>query len=346
MPRTLGVFHELHGTADFLWNQCEGPLGAHADLLVRSGDRRADDVLIMNWPVPPGGSRRAGGVKRYFYKALRRSTTRLRVGHGYRWLARDPERTYALFYEPPTLVDDWLFEFTRAHCARIYAPDPRATHPIALPAMWTFEDDLHALRALPPPSKTVPLVAVNSGRPAGKGLTRGHLDRLAFFQRIRDAGLPFEIFGRGLPGSLGGRGTLASKANVLRPARFALVVENYAGGEQYVTEKLWDALLCWCLPIYHGSRAADRMIPADSFLRLPDVGERGFGVLREALAAPELWEQRLPAIAEARRRALGELRLVEWIRCELDAGDGVPGGANQSPHAAAAPPAAPQSASP
>src|ERR1041384_3571226 len=55
MARALGVFHELHRHADFLWNQCEGALGSDGDLVVRSGDRGADLALVMNWPVPPEG---------------------------------------------------------------------------------------------------------------------------------------------------------------------------------------------------------------------------------------------------------------------------------------------------
>ena len=82
-------------------------------------------------------------------------------------------------------------------------------------------------------------------------------------------------------------------------------------------EKLWDALVCWSLPIYYGSAAADRLIPPDAFVRLPDLGEAGMDVLRRTLGQPQLWEQRLPAITEARQRTLGDLRLIEWVKREL-----------------------------
>jgi hypothetical protein len=274
-------------------------------------------VLVMNWPVPPGGSRRAGGWRRLAYKARRLSTTPLRVEYGYDWLDRSPERTYALMYEPPPLVTDWLYAYTRERCERVYGPDPRATHPIVLPSMWTFEDDLHALRAMGPPEKTVAMVAANAGRPHGKRLITGHLERLAFFQAVKAEGMPLEIYGRGMPPEVGGGGPVASKANIMRPARLALVIENYAEGEQYITEKLWDALLCWCLPVYHGSRAAERLLPEGSFVRLPDFGRRGLALVRKLVEDPGEWERRLPQIAEARRRAMGELRLVEWAAREL-----------------------------
>ena len=86
-----------------------------------------------------------------------------------------------------------------------------------------------------------------------------------------------------------------------------------------MTEKLWDPLVCWSLPIYFGSRAADKLIPPEAFIRLPDLGERGVRTVQEALADPGIWNRRLEAMAEARRRAMGELRLVEWLARESPA---------------------------
>lgn len=313
MSRTLGVFHEHHRSADFVWSQCDGALGRHGDVLIRSGDRAADHILVIDYIVGPEGLRRSRGWRRTAYKLMRRSTTPLRLRPGYEWLDRDRENVWALSYEPPTVPSDWYFQFTRERCSRVYGPDPRATHRCALPVMWTVEGDVRSLREEGPPVKDIELVAVTSG----KKEVPGHADRMAFLERIRSAGLPMRLFGRGLPAELGGMGTVASKSLVLRPARLALVIENYAEGEEYVSEKIWDALLCWCLPLYYGSSAVDRMIPAEAFVRLPDLGEAGLERVKGALADRGLWQRNLEAIAEARRRAMGELRLVEWIRREL-----------------------------
>jgi len=313
----VGLFNELAQDADFLWNQCEQDAGCHGHIQLSRWDREAPHVFVMNWPAPAGGTRRAGGWKRYLYKALRRSTTRLRMPSAFERLGRTAAETTVMFYEPPSLVPDWWYDITRRHAARIYAPDPRATHPTVLPAMWSIERDVHSLRAMTPPIKTVPLAAISSGKPPGKELTAGHIARLDFYRALRSGGVPLELFGRGLPANTGTRGPLACKGNILRPARFALVIENYAEGDLYVSEKLWDALLCWALPLYYGSRAADGMIPHDSFIRIPSLDAAGVRVVKEALADPGLWDRRLDAIAEARRRALGELRLVEWIARSL-----------------------------
>ncbi len=318
MTRHIGLFNELAQDADYLWNQCDQPCGRHGDVHLERWDRDAPLRFIMNWPAPPFGTRQAGGWKRYAYKVLRRNTSPLRVPFGYDWLGCDPARTNVLIYEPPALIPDWWMDLARRHCARVYAPDPRATHPIVLPAMWTLEWDVHTLRAMPPRAtpKAMPLVAISSGRPPGKSLIAGHIARLEFYRKLRAAGVPLDLFGRGLPGDATPRGPLACKSNVLRPARCALVIENYDRGDQYVTEKLWDALLCWALPIYYGPRAAERLIPSDAIVRLPDLGPGGVEVVRQTLADPSVWERALDAMAEARRRALGDLRLVEWLSRE------------------------------
>ena len=316
-PTRVGLFNELAQDADYLWNQCDGSAGRHGAIELARWDQSAPHAFIMNWPSPPGGVRRAGGWRRYLYKALRRSTTPLRMRHAFDRLGRDAASTTVLFYEPPSLIPDYWYDVARKHAARVYAPDPRATHPITLPSMWSIEWDVHTLRALPPPAKSVPLAAISSGMPSGKKLTAGHRARLDFYRALRAANVPIEIFGRGLPADTGSRGPIACKGNILRPARFALVIENYAEGDMYVSEKLWDALACWALPLYFGSRAADRLIPSDALIRIPSLDAEGVRVVQQALADPVQWDRRLEAMAEARRRALGDLRLVEWVARNL-----------------------------
>ncbi len=312
-PLRIGLFNELAQNADYLWNQCEENGGRHVGIELARWDRAAPHVFIMNWPSPPGGARRAGGWKRYLYKAARRSTTPLRMRHSFAALERPPSATTVMFYEPPPLISDDWYAVARRHAARIYAPDPRATNPVVLPAMWSIEWDVHTLRAMPPPEKAFPLAAISSGTPLGKVLSAGHVARLNFYRALRAANVPLELFGRGLPADTGSRGPVACKANVLRPARLALVIENYAEGNMYVSEKLWDALACWALPLYHGPAAPDRLLPSGSFVRIPTLDSAGIEIVRAAIADPSLWKRSLEAVAEARRRMLGDLRLVEWI---------------------------------
>ena len=312
----IGVFDELGRFTDYLWNQCEGPLGRHGNVQLSRWNKDAQHRFVMTWPSPSGGTRRSGGWKRQVYKLLRRSTEPLRMADSFARLGHDPARTTLMFYEPPAYLSDSWFEIARRNAARVYAPDPRATHPIVLPSMWTLEWDVQSLRAFSPPEKTLPLVSIAAGAPKGKRLIPGHLARLEFYRKLVRAGVPLALFGRGLPDDVKGHGPIACKGHVMRPARFTLAIENYGEGDQYVTEKLWDPLACWSLPIYFGSKAADKLIPPESFIRLPDLGDAGVRTVQETLADPDIWNRRLEAMAEARRRGLGELRLVEWLARE------------------------------
>ena len=99
----------------------------------------------------------------------------------------------------------------------------------------------------------------------------------------------------------------------MAPYYYNLSIENFAENELYATEKLWDALLAWCLPIYYGGSAADKLLPAGSFLRLPSLDEKGLEYVQEVIATPEAWHQAKDAIAEARQIILFKLNLLAWL---------------------------------
>lgn len=309
----VGLFNESDQFADFLWNQCDGPLGRHGGMELVRWDRSAEAAFVFNWPSPPEGLRKSFGWRRYLYKAMRRPVAPMRCKYGYDWLGMPPEKIWTLLYEPPPIVPDWLMGLSVERSGHVYAPDSRAPKPITLPSMWSIPMHVGALRAMEPPEKPIGLVAISSG----KSIIAGHAERLGFLARLRSAGVDMDLFGRGLSASLLARGPVVDKSNVLLPSRCALVVENFSSGGQYVSEKLWDALACWCLPLYYGSGAIAQLIPEDSYVRIPDLGDNGVRLVTEVMRDTGLWRRRLSAIAEARRRMLGELRIVEWLSREI-----------------------------
>jgi len=315
MPRTVGLFHFRVGTPDDVWNQCDGPLGEHADLRFVPGDARADHVLCLGLPISPSGEPRHRGWARRISRW--RGTYELdRARVAFRALGRSKQDVTVLFLEPASNIPPQYYDAAREFADRVHAPDPRAPIPTRLPAWWWVDEPIGSLRAELPPDescKPVPIVAITSG----KSDLPGHAERLNFLRTLRVQGAPLPLFGRGLPRDLAPHHGVRAKSLVLRPARFALVMENDASGDLYASEKLWDALLSWCLPLYHGSRAMDGMVPPEAVVRVPDLGSRGVQAVRETLTNSSLWRERLPFIAEARRRILGELRLVEWARREL-----------------------------
>ena len=92
----------------------------------------------------------------------------------------------------------------------------------------------------------------------------------------------------------------------------------FAENDWYVTEKLWDALLAWCLPIYYGGAAADKLLPPGSFLRLPSLDAKGIAYIKEMITSEEAWHEAKAAIAEARQVILHKLNLLAWLSEYVD----------------------------
>ena len=85
------------------------------------------------------------------------------------------------------------------------------------------------------------------------------------------------------------RGPVASKDEILLRARFTICYENLRGGNGYITEKLFDALIYGCLPVYVGASDIARRVPpacwidgdlyddpADLYRALQAIGEDEF----------------------------------------------------------------------
>jgi len=62
------------------------------------------------------------------------------------------------------------------------------------------------------------------------------------------------------------RGEVRDKADVLRRSKFAYCYENTRDLSNYITEKIFDSLVCGCVPIYWGADNVQDYIPADCFI--------------------------------------------------------------------------------
>ena len=66
-------------------------------------------------------------------------------------------------------------------------------------------------------------------------------------------------------------------------------------------------------PAYYGGGAAAKLLPSDSFLRLPSLDEKGIAYIRDIISSPEAWHEAKEAITEARHSILHELNLLNWL---------------------------------
>jgi hypothetical protein len=112
------------------------------------------------------------------------------------------------------------------------------------------------------------------------------------------------------------RGFAVNKWDVHAICRYSVVIENSVA-PWYWSEKPADALLGYSLPLYHGCPDMGRFLPPDSFLPLDIAGPDRIQTIREILkSAP--YQQRLPAIVQARDTLLNRENVYAFLDRELD----------------------------
>lgn len=104
----------------------------------------------------------------------------------------------------------------------------------------------------------------------------GYEDRKNFLEGFSKSTPELDIFGRyskaiqTLPAY---RGYAASKYQTLSQYRYNLAIENSVE-DWYISEKIFDSLLCGCMPIYHGSEKIFDLLPNEWFHYLPDLSPK------------------------------------------------------------------------
>ncbi len=152
------------------------------------------------------------------------------------------------------------------------------------------------LVAAPPPAKTKLFSSVCSAKAMKHTL---HSLRLGFTRRLMTEIPDLEVFGYGMR-------ELPYKADALDAYKFHLAIENHSC-EHHWTEKLADAYLGFCLPLYFGCTNLDAYFPPESYVWV-DIRDhaRARAEIERIIRTPGEYERRLPAIIEARRRVLHE----------------------------------------
>jgi hypothetical protein len=163
---------------------------------------------------------------------------------------------------------------------------------------WFVEKSFDELTIMPPLHKTREISVISSD----KAFTKGHRARLEFVRALqRRFGDRVDVWGRGLR-------DFDQKWDVLAPYRYAIVLENFAG-DDFLTEKLPDALLAYCFPIYYGCTNVDRYLADDATLRIDiDNPEASLEAVAALIETPGEYERRLDGIARARQYYLHQLQ--------------------------------------
>ncbi|MHA1523090.1 MAG: glycosyltransferase family 10 domain-containing protein [Alphaproteobacteria bacterium] len=152
------------------------------------------------------------------------------------------------------------------------------------------------------PDKTAVISTVCSSKQQRHTL---HFQRYAFTQALK-AHLPdLQVFGHG-------HNLIADKARALDPFKYHVAIENHLAPHHW-TEKLADAFLGYCLPLYFGAPRACDYFPKDALITL-DLTRPEWSIARikNAIANDE-FAARKSAIEEARARVIHEHNLFPHI---------------------------------
>jgi hypothetical protein len=298
--------------SDWLWHQCPHPFGIWGDLQMSALASKPDFLLIYNFSSdffePPTPKKSWSNL---FRQQQQQQSHQEWLQAHLRGVPK--ERIIALIREPPLKerVENRKQDYQAAQrfCGYVSGPDDFAPTPDYMPAIWYHSNSFRELHEMEPPDK----VRMCSWITSGIDRTDNHRKRLAFLKLLTEEQLTFDLYGRNLPSWSNNQGRLSNKWHAMAPYYYNLAIENYTDNEWYVSEKLWDALLAWCLPIYYGGPAADKLLPPGSFLRLPSLDEKGLQYIQEIIASPDYWNEARTAIAEARQIILHKLNLLPWL---------------------------------
>jgi hypothetical protein len=314
MTYTIGMISSYVGLnpcpTDWLWHQAKQPFGHWDNICIQANAKDPDFLLMYNFhdfAVLPekhwNPLRNKRRTDRYLQQQINLKSRLQNIS---------PDRTVFLLREPPLteVLQQNISYYNQAkpYAAYISGPDDYAPQPAYMPAIWYLSNSFEELDQLPPPTKQRSCSWITSGI----ARTANHRDRLRFLKLIHESKVECDFYGRGLP-TWAQAGFLNNKWYGMAPYYYNLTIENYTDNDWYVSEKLWDSLLSWCLPIYYGGSAADKLLPPGSFLRLPSMDEKGLQYIREMTATPDAWYEAKDAIAEARQVILHKLNLMNWM---------------------------------
>lgn len=226
------------------------------------------------------------------------------------------ENTVFVAHEPPTLRtyrSDFLQQF-----AAVITSDARIDHPnpvlqqSGLPwhvgrrqkghVNMGFTKDYDELKAITSIDKTKMISVVSSS----KAMTEGHRQRVDFALRLKSHfGDKIDLFGRGL-------NEIEDKWDALADYRYHVAIEN-SEVNHYWTEKISDAFLAGCHPIYHGCPNIAAYFSPGSFTMINiNEPEKAIGTI-ESCIAQDLYTSSRQWIWESREKVLDQYNLFPMI---------------------------------
>ena len=146
------------------------------------------------------------------------------------------------------------------------------------------------------------------------GRITNHSRRFEFTQYAQKRIGELDVYGHGVK-------FISKKFQALDSYKFHLAIENYIGDHHW-TEKISDAFLSECIPIYYGCPNIDAYFPIESIIQI-DLKDFNGSVRRiqDVIQDPRYYQDRYDAIKEAKRKVMEKynlLALLDGMIPELD----------------------------
>ena len=210
------------------------------------------------------------------------------------FVTREPD----FIEKPPNLQGVHTLEWTKNHTG----------------ITWWVNKTYDELKSLEYPNKKKKISCVVSSK---------HSRRLSFVQRLFSKECKIDLWGRGHAGAYNGKDFYMGelnysgncKLNGLLPYEYTVVLEN-SSQNNYWTEKLADAYLSWCFPIYWGCPNINEFFKEKSFKSISIDDPNPHESIMELINSP-LTENEFRLIKESREAILENYNIWEVIRKKI-----------------------------
>jgi len=166
------------------------------------------------------------------------------------------------------------------------------------PLFWQCTGTYDFYNSLEIKEKPILLSAITSS----KRKFKGHKKRLEFLfalqKEFKGTEYEFQIKGKGID-------DFRNKDDILIPSKYTLAIEN-TNEPFYFTEKITDAFLCGCMPIYYGTPDIFKYFPENSFIYLDTLDVPKAEKIIKTHIEKRFYEKNIPALREAKELVLNK----------------------------------------
>jgi hypothetical protein len=151
---------------------------------------------------------------------------------------------------------------------------------------------------------------------SSKYCDEGHIARIDFLKFLEAKGdILLDIYGEDNKRSFTnykGQMPMKNKSNGYKSYKYYFMMENNFE-KNYITEKLWEPILCETLVFYYGCPNVSDYIDPRAFVQLDiDDFEKSYQLIKQAISE-DWWSQRIDIIRQEKRKILNELAFFPTI---------------------------------